>query len=234
MILDTTKQTYENKHGSPIDSLPGNGIDSGIRAQGGPWLPARSWTTSSVEMRRPLLITTSPSGVETVGSDGRLSWNRDKTRLNLLEVRQGVGKNGQIEERVDRKPVLDRYWLLLKYGCNLEFDRGSRVWQAATDAVTARDSLVHYNVAKAPSLTSSRVWTNLEAVMLLFIAPSTLARRTLLSHQFDHYGTLVRLRPLISEFEERPLHKGCLRNALIFHCPFDGIDETKYPSRWKS
>ena len=152
----------------------------------------------------------------------------------LLEVRQVVGKNGQIEEWADRKPVLERYWLLLKYGCNLEFDRGSRVWQAGVDLVTVRDALVHYNVSKSPSLMASQVWGHLEAVMLLFVAPSTLARRTLLIHQFDHYYTLVQLHPLISEFEERPLHKGWPRNSLIFECPFDGIDETKYPSRWKS
>jgi hypothetical protein len=152
----------------------------------------------------------------------------------LLEVRQVVGKNGEIEERADRRPVLERYWFLLKYGCNLEFDRGSRVWQAGASLVTLRDSLVHYNVSKAPSLTASQVWGHLEAVLLLFIAPSTLARRTLLAHQFDHYCTLVQLHPLISEFEERPLHKGWPRDALIFDCPFDGIDETKYPSRWKS
>ena len=152
----------------------------------------------------------------------------------LLEVRQVVAKNGQIEERADRKPVLERFWLLLKYGCNLEFNRGGRIWQAAVDVVTVRDSLVHYNVSKAPSLTSRQLWGHLEAVMLLFIAPSTMAGRTLLSHQFDLYCTLVQLHPFISEFEERPLHKGWPRDALIFDCPFDGVNETKYPSRWKS
>ena len=148
----------------------------------------------------------------------------------VLEVRRVVGKSGQIEERMDRRPVLERYWLLLKYGCNLELERGSRVWQAGTKMVSARDSLVHYNVSEAPSLTATQIWGHLEAVMLLFIAPSTLARRTLLPHQFDYYATLVQLRSLISDFEERPLHKGWSQDAMIFHCPFDAADETKYPS----
>lgn len=152
----------------------------------------------------------------------------------LLEVRNVVEKNGQIEERPDRKPVLDRFWLLLKYGCSLEFDRGGRVWQAGTKLERVRNSLVHYDVSKAPSLTAAEVWGHLEAVMLLLIAPSTLARRTLLSQQFDHYSTLVQLHSLISEFEERPLHKGWARDAVVFDCPFDGGDETKYPSRWRS
>jgi len=151
----------------------------------------------------------------------------------LLEVRQVVRKNGQIKDHIDRRSVLERYWLLLKYGCNIEFDRGGPVWQGANKVVTARDSLVHYNASNAVSLTASQVWESLESVMLLFIAPSTLARRTLFIHQFDYYETLTELHPLISEFEERPLHKGWPRGASIIHCPFDGIDETKYPPRWK-
>lgn len=150
----------------------------------------------------------------------------------LLEVRQVVRKNGQIKDHTDRRSVLERYWLLLKYGCNLEFDRGNPVWQAANKVVTARDSLVHYNASNAVSLTASQVWEYIESVLMLFIAPSTLARRTLFIHQFDYYGILAELHSLISEFEERPLHKGWPRGAMIIHCPFDGIDETKYPPRW--
>jgi len=151
----------------------------------------------------------------------------------LLEVRSFVERNGQIEAQPDRRSVLDRYWLLLKYGCNLEFDRGSRSWQAGRQAAAVRDSLVHYDVLKAPSLTASEVWNNMEAVMLLFIAPSTLARRTLFHEQFGYHDMLVQLHPLVSEFEERPLHKGWSRDAIIFGCPFDGVDESKYPLRWK-
>ena len=33
-------------------------------------------------------------------------------------------RNGQIKMQPDRRSVVDRYWLLLKYGCMLEFDRG--------------------------------------------------------------------------------------------------------------
>lgn len=151
----------------------------------------------------------------------------------LLEVRSYVTRNGQIERQPDRRPVLDRYWLLLKYGCNLEFDRGSRPWQAGKQTAAVRDSLVHYDVSKAPSLTASEVWNHIEAVLLLLIAPSTLARRTLFHEQFGYHDMLVQLYGLISEFEERPLHKGWPRDAIIFGCPFDGVDESKYPSRWQ-
>jgi hypothetical protein len=116
----------------------------------------------------------------------------------LLEVRSFVTRNGQIERQPDRRPVLDRYWLLLKYGCNLEFDRGSRSWQAGKQAAAVRDSLVHYDVLKAPSLTAFEVWDHMEAVMLLFIAPSTLARRTLFPHQFGYHYMLVQLHCILS------------------------------------
>jgi|SRR5438445_1680211 len=151
----------------------------------------------------------------------------------LLEVRSVVKKNGEIKLQPERRPVLDRYWLLLKYGCNVEFDRGSRLWQAGREAALVRDSLVHYDVSKAPSLTSFEVWNHMESVMLLFIVPSTLARRTLFQRQFYYYYILAQLHPLISEFEERPSHKKPPRDASLFDCPFDGVDESKYPSRWK-
>ena len=77
--------------------------------------------------------------------------------------------------------------------------RGSLEKQVAT----VRDSLVHYDVLQAPSLTAFEVWNHMEAVMLLFIAPSTLARRTLFHHQFGYHYMLVELHSLISEFEER-------------------------------
>lgn len=157
-----------------------------------------------------------------------------KVRGALLEMRQVIDKNGTIKDRRDNKPVLERYWLLLKYGCNLELDRGSRVWQDGRAVEKARNMLVHYNISKAPSLTTSQVWEYLEAVMLLFITPSVLTKRTLLSQQFDLYSILVRLYPLISKFEEKPLHKECRPTALIFNCPFDGIDEVRYPHSRKS
>ena len=95
-----------------------------------------------------------------------------------------------------------------------------------------RDSLVHYNVPEAPSLKASEVWNHIEAVLLLFIEPSTKCRRTLFSPQFDLYSMLARLKPLVSEFEERPFHKAWPKEGTIFDCPFDGADDTKYPRRW--
>jgi hypothetical protein len=149
----------------------------------------------------------------------------------LLEIREIVEKKGQIKEKPDRKPVLERYWLLLKYGCDLEYDRSSAIWQAGDSIRTVRDSFVHYDVTGAPSLTAVEVWKHMEAVLLLFIEPSTKLRRTLFGPQFDLYSTLAGLMPLISNFEERPLHKGWPKHARLFYCPFNRVDDTRYPPR---
>lgn len=152
-------------------------------------------------------------------------------RNSLLEVRV-VENNGKIEEKPNRKPVFQRYRLLLKYGCDCEYDIESAIWKAGDRLRIVRDSFVHYDVPRAPSLTASEVWNHIEAMLLLFIEPSTKLRRTLFAPQFDLYSTLAELQPLISEFEERPYHKGWPKDVAILDCPFDAADETKYRRRW--
>jgi len=151
----------------------------------------------------------------------------------LNETRQTVNEKGKITLKSDRRSALERYCLLLQYGCGLTVDRSRKYWQAAKNVEGVRDALVHYDVTKAPSLTASEVWSHIEAIMLLFIVPSCIIRRTLNAHQFDYYSMLVELLPLVCEFEERPLHKGWPKEGLIFYCPFDGTDENRYPRRWK-
>ncbi len=155
-------------------------------------------------------------------------------RDSLLEIREGVEKDGRIIEKPDRKPVLDRFWLLLKYGCDFEYDRSSARWQAVNKMRRVRDTFVHYDVTGAPSLAASEMWGYIESILLLLIEPSTRLRRTLFGPQFDLYSTLAELHPLISKFEERPLHKGWSKRATIFDCPFNGADGMRYPPRWSA
>ena len=152
-------------------------------------------------------------------------------RDSLLEIRESVEQNGRIIEKPDRKPVLDRYWLLLKYGCDFEYDRSSARWQAVNKMRRVRDTFVHYDVTGAPSLAASEMWGYIEAILLLLIEPSTRLRRTLFRPQFELYSTLAELHPLISKFEERPVHKRWPKRVTIFDCPFNGADNTSYPSR---
>jgi hypothetical protein len=152
----------------------------------------------------------------------------------LLETRAVVDDSGKVKDKRDSKPVLTRYWLLLKYGCNLQCDRQSVAWQAANRMRTVRNSLVHYDVPEAPSLTASEVWNHMETILLLFIEPSTKLGRTLFYSQFDLYSTLAGLLPLIYEFKERPFHKGWPKKAKIFYCPFYAPDATRYPPRYSA
>lgn len=180
------------------------------------WSAFEAWVRISSEM----LVKANPSLHQSV-------------KDTLLEERRLVERKGAIIVKPDRRSVLDRYWLLLKYGCNLEYDRGGRFWQAGERVATVRDSLVHYDVAKAPELRTSEMWAHMEAVFLLLIAPSVMIGRSLYLDQYDYYYALAKLQPLISEFEERPVHKGWSRHGtVIFYCPFDGVDATRYPKRF--
>jgi hypothetical protein len=111
----------------------------------------------------------------------------------------------------------------------LNLDRGGQTWQRGEQIAATRDSLVHYNVTTAPKLSALDIWKHLESVMLLFIEPSTIAGRTLFYWQYECFNTLTALHPLVPEFEERPLHKGWPKEPQIFDCPFDGVDDGKFP-----
>ncbi len=152
----------------------------------------------------------------------------DAVQKALAEVRTIVDDNGRIKNHPDRRPVLERYWLLLKNGCNIKYNRGDKIWQAGKRMSKVRDSLAHYDVSEAPTIKASELWGYLETELLLFIAPSAQVNRTLFYPQFDMYFLLAELKPFIKEFEEQPLHKGWPRGGVQFSYPFDGVDTTKY------
>jgi hypothetical protein len=152
----------------------------------------------------------------------------------LLEVEDYVERDGGICQRQRSRPVLDRYWLLLKYGWKLEFDRGGRIWQAGQDVAAVRNQIVHYEVSTAPTLKATELWNYLESMLLLLIGPSAALRRSVFHRQFDLYWVLVDLNRLIEEFEERPVHKGWPFSPYLFSCSFEGIDSTRYPPGFTS
>src|SRR5262249_49114219 len=147
----------------------------------------------------------------------------------LLELEDYVGRDGEVLTRSRQRPVLDRYWLLLKYGYGLDYDRGSKIWQAGQAALAKRNELVHYEVSSAPSLITSELWTHLEAILLLFVGPSTVLGRSVYSHQFEVHWVLSEMRPLIIDFEEKTSFKGKMSGGYLFPCSFDGIPEERYP-----
>lgn len=151
-------------------------------------------------------------------------------RLALSEEEEYVDDRGRIRTRNRRRPVLDRYALLLQHGYSLEVDRGAQFWQNGVRAVEARDALAHYHVRGAPSITCRDLWTYLEAIALLWIAPSAHVGRSIYWQQYDCYEMLAKLHPFLQEFEERPLHKDWPRGGgILVYAPFDGVDDERYP-----
>jgi hypothetical protein len=150
----------------------------------------------------------------------------------LLEKEEQLDKRGNVQ--IGRKPrsLLDRYWLLLKYAYGVEFDRGGRIWQMGEAALKKRNALVHYEIVDLPSVMATELWGHLEAILLLLIGPSTQVGRSVMPSQYELHGMLDSLHPLIEEFEECPRHKGWPMEitGVCFPCPFQGVDESKFPS----
>ena len=152
-------------------------------------------------------------------------------QLALLESEDRIEKNGLIRSQCKFRPLLDRYWWLLKFGYGVEYDRGSRIWQMGQSALTKRNELVHYEVSDMPSLSATELWQHLESILLLLIGPSAQIRISVMPRQYELYGMLVQLRALIEEFEERPFFKDKPVNTrgVVFPCPFEAVDDTRYP-----
>ena len=82
----------------------------------------------------------------------------------LLEKTQIVDEQGKVQIKFSPRPLLHRYWWLLKFGYGCEYDRGSRIWQLGKAAIDKRNELVHYKFSEMPSLKSTDLWQHLEAI----------------------------------------------------------------------
>jgi hypothetical protein len=157
-------------------------------------------------------------------------------RLALLELEEYVERDGSVKQRRRQRTILERYWLILKYGHGYDFARGSKIWQAGQAALEKRNELVHYEVGKTPSLGLFELWSHMEAILLILIAPSADLKRSVYTSQFEIYEKLADLFPLleqIGDFVEQPIHKDWNRKPWgthIFACSFSNIDNDRYPS----
>jgi len=149
----------------------------------------------------------------------------------LLEKEEWVDKKGRIQQNTRYRPIQERYWVFLKYGFGFEYDREGTIWQLADQAMQKRDELVHYKHADLPTLTTTELWLHLEAILLLMIEPSTKVKKTIMHSLYELYGMLEQLRELIEDYEERPNFKDWTITAVgnMFPCPFNNIDDDKYP-----
>jgi hypothetical protein len=148
----------------------------------------------------------------------------------LLESEAYLDRNGTPCSRTRQRPILDRYWLMLKFGYGLEYDRGGEIWQCGEASLARRNEFVHYEVNSAPSINTSVLHAQLEAIMLLLIGPSTLLARSVFSRQYEIYWMLAEMQPLIEDFEERTFFKGIMGGGYLFPCTFEEVDEDRYPT----
>jgi hypothetical protein len=153
-------------------------------------------------------------------------------QLTLLEKEEQLDVRGKVVRVTKRRQLFHRYWLFLKYGFGIEFDRGSRIWQLGNQAFDKRNELVHYKHSDLPALKASELWSHLESLLLLMIAPSAQVGKTIMPDLYGIYGTLEDLREWITEYEERPNFKDWPLRAThtMFGCPFINVDERKYPN----
>lgn len=147
----------------------------------------------------------------------------------LLERRPVIERSGRIDSQPDRRNPLERFYLLVAYGCNAKLDRGGAAWQGLEKAFSARNALVHYDTKEVPALSTKQLGAHVEATLLGIIAASSTAGRSLFQDQFELYDVLMRLLELAPDFEERPVHKGWPREPSIVYCPYDGVDTTRFP-----
>ena len=150
----------------------------------------------------------------------------------LLERLQVIDEHGRVQSKLSPRPLLRRYWWLLKFGYGCQYDRGSQIWQMGEAAIDKRNELVHYKFSDMPSVKTTELWQHLESILLLLIAPSCQIRKSVSPDLYELYGVLCQLQPLIEEFEEAPLYKEVpvRLEEVIFPCPFDNIDETNFPT----
>jgi hypothetical protein len=149
----------------------------------------------------------------------------------LLEREEWLDDKGQVRTRSKVQPLLTRYWWLLKFGYACVYDRGGQIWQMGKEAFDKRNELVHYKVSDMPSLRAAGLWQHLEAILLLLIGPSAQIRKTVMPDEYELYGMLDDLQPLIEDYEERPFFKDnpVKLDAVIFPCPFNNVDNAKFP-----
>jgi hypothetical protein len=157
-------------------------------------------------------------------------------RLFLIEKEEHVERRGTIRRVAKGRPLLDRYWIFLKYGYGVEYDRGGRIWQMGESALDKRHELIHYKHSEMPAIKSTELWQHLESILLLILGPSSSVNKTIMPDVYDLYGVLCQLGDFIEDYEERPNFKDYPidLSSVIFPCPFHGVDEVRFPTMHSS
>lgn len=178
------------------------------------------WSGFEAQLRfmSELLIVTVPSIPEAV-------------KAQLLEYEVVVDRKGLVATRNKFIPILDRYWLLLRYGYGYCADRGNTYWQRGEAARQLRDYFVHPKVREARAITSDQVLDFMENVLMLFIVPSCDIRKSVFLGQYRCHNMVTHLRELVFPHTEQPLfYDWGFKERFLTHCNFSGVDEARFPN----
>lgn len=152
--------------------------------------------------------------------------------INFLKEREiFVAPGGVIKERTRFQSVLDRYALLLQYGYKWSPDKGNRHWQRLVAAKNLRDYYTHLDMTDPRAVSAAEVLEFMESVLLGIIWPSAALKRTLLLGVFRSYEQWDFLNDATEPFTEKPFFLDwTLKQEYLFHCNFEGVDETTFPN----
>jgi hypothetical protein len=154
-----------------------------------------------------------------------------EVRHCLLEQESYLDERNDIKVRTKYRPVLDRYRVLLKYGYGFDVVRGDRFWQELQDAQKLRDYYTHLDVSEVRAVSSDDVIRYLEAVLMAIIHPCAQLRKTLLLGVYGMYNLWAVLTGLATTFVEKPpLIDMPMDDGFMFHCNFQNVDATSFPT----
>jgi hypothetical protein len=149
----------------------------------------------------------------------------------LQETENVVEANGAIGTRARYQSVLDRYSVFILNAYGHRIDRGSSFWQGLREAKALRDYYTHLDVNAPRAITTADVMSFIERTLLGLIWPSSILKRTFMLHQYLLYEIWSELREYAKEYRERPFFMDWhLKEPHLFHCNFEGIDASRFPS----
>lgn len=184
----------------------------------------------------PSIILTCWSGFETFvryASELMISTVRNVPTevINFLQEKESLIDNkGLIKYKTQNQSVLDRYFVFLKYGYNLQIDRGNKYWQNLEKSKNLRNYYTHLDVKEPKTICTDEVINFLESVLLAIIWPSSLVQRTIMLDIFWLHGILAELSKLSNNYIEKPFfHDWISQGEYYFYCSFDNVDITRFP-----
>jgi hypothetical protein len=156
----------------------------------------------------------------------------------LREEETYIDGKGRVKTRTRFWPVLDRYFTLLKYGFELDIDRGSQIWQRLEAAKSLRDYYTHVDALESRSISAAQVLEYLESLLLGVIYPSSLAQKSVLMGAVNYYWIWAELGKMTESHlpeghaEEPFFHswESWEGRPFLFYCPFKTIDAKRFPN----